>query len=131
MNTRFGKNGVIERCKGIEMLGILFGSPIGPEEFILEKQTHLRHHGITVGVGSSYFHCRNQIFLGIGTEHTDGQLRTGKNNGFGKSLEHKTQCRSRIRHGICAMKHNKSVELSVVVLNNEGNPLPGIRSDVR
>ena len=107
---------VVERFEGIESLGIDFDGTVATEQFAVEEDAYLRNHRMAVLVfRRCYLNGSHQVLLAVCTQFTDWQLATGQNHRFGKILEHETECRRGIRHGIGTVEDDKSVVVVIAV----------------
>lgn len=68
--------------------------------------------------GSSYFNGSDQVFLSVSSQYSDRKLASGQDDGFGQILQHETQGRGRISHGICSMKDDETIETVIIVLDD-------------
>ena len=124
-----GQLGIVVTAEGIEVVGTHLGAAIASPQIVLEQDGHFLHHGLAMRIhGRRHLQGRDQVFLTIGPNLADGQLRPGDNHGLVKILEHKAQCRCRESHRIGAVKHHKTVESVIVLLDSQRylGPMGGI-----
>jgi len=81
--------------------------------------------------GGGYLDAGQQIFLAVGTQDADGQLRAGQDDGLVQVFEHEAQCRSRVGHRIGAVQDDEARVLVVVVANDTHQSLPRLGIHVR
>ena len=116
---------IIVASERVEVVGTHLRASISAPQIVLEEDCHLLHHSIASLIGSrSHLQGGDQVFLAIGAHLTDRKLRSSDNHRLTQILQHKTQCRSRKRHRVGAMKHHKSIILIVVAFNGLCNISP-------
>lgn len=123
---------IVERTEGIEVFGVDFGSTVAAHQMVLEEDTYFRDNGTATGMmGGGYLNAGHEVFLAIGAQYANGQLRTGEDDRFVEPFEHETECRSCIGHGVGAMKDNETGVAVVIVADDAYQPAPGFGVHVR
>ena len=75
MYTGGSKYRIIVRAESVEVFRIYFGSAVAAHQVIFKKDTYFRYDRPSAGMtGGGYFNTRQQVFLTVGTKHTDGKL---------------------------------------------------------
>ena len=114
-----GQRRVVGRRECLELFAAEFLGTIAAEQGTLEIDADFGYHRHADTVlCCGYFDTGNQIFLAIGTQYADGQLRARQNHGLGKVLKHITERRGSISHRVGSMEHNETIVLVVVVDND-------------
>ena len=123
---------IVGRSERIELFARQFLGTIASEQQTLEVDAHFGHHGHADAVfGCSYLDARDQVFLAIGTQYTDGQLRTRQYHRLGEVLEHVTESRGSVGHRVGSVQHHKSVVLVIVIDDDACHVRPKGRIHVR
>ncbi|CDB12075.1 unknown [Bacteroides sp. CAG:633] len=123
---------IVVRAEGVEVFGIDFGCPVSAHQVVLEEDTYFGHDGAAVAVaGCGYLDAGQQVFLTVGTQHADGQLRAGQDDGLVQPFEHEAQGRGREGHRIGAVQDDEACILLVVVADDAYQPSPRFGIHVR
>ena len=127
-----GEYGIIERTESVEVFGIDFGGAVAAHQVILEKDAHFRYKGTSAGMPRcGDLDTRQQVLLAVRTEHADGKLRPGEDDGLVEPFEHEAEGRCCVGHGVRSMKDDKAGVPFVVVADDAYEFAPGIRIHVR
>ena len=98
---------------------------------MLEVQADFAHPRLAVFARQgSQFDGGDQVFLGVGAQMPDGELRAGKDDRFGQPREHETQRRSGIGHRIGAVQYHEAVVGLVTVAHHRSDLHPVGRGDI-
>ena len=125
VDAGFGQRRVIERTKSVEVFGVDLGGAVAAHEFILEEDAYFGDYRGAVGIfGGSYFDGGDEIFLAVGAQGADGELRAGEDDGFGEVLEHEAEGRGGVGHSVGAVQDDKAVEVVVVIVDYFDNLCP-------
>ena len=116
---------IVRRSESHQLVGGNLCGAIAPQEFSGKIQADLVCHPVC---GDE--HGIDEIVPAVTSKLAKGNLRTGKNNGFLQSLQHKGKCRSRVGHGVCAVKHHKTVVIVIAVANFSANVYPLLNRNV-
>ena len=123
--------GVVERLKGVELLGALFGGTVATQQMASEIDAHLGYEGMPFLIlRSSDLYGGNQVFLAIGAQLTDRQLGACEDDRLCQVLEHVGEGRGGIGHRIRTMQHHETVVTVVVVGDTMGDIRPAGRGHV-
>lgn len=132
VDAHLGQRRIVERAEGIEILRIDFGGTVAAHQLVLEEDADFGHHGRAVGAaGGGYLDGGDEVLLAVGTQHADGQLRTGQDDGFRQILEHEAQGTGRVGHGVGAVQDDETVVVVVVAADDFHNLGPEFRLHVR
>ena len=116
VHAHLGQRRVVGRHEGVEALGTDFGGAVAAQQVVAEEDTHLGYQRFAGAVfGGGYFDGGDEVFLTVGAQHADGQLRAGEDDGLVEVLEHEAQGRCRVGHCVGTVQHDKAVEQVVVV----------------
>ena len=116
-HTDFGQRRVVVGTKGVELRGFFLFGAVATEQYILKINAHFGDNRLAVVLRRRNLQGRNDVFAGVGAGHPDGQLSTRQNHGFLEVLEHKTQRRGGVGHGVGAVQNHKTVVKIVVAPN--------------
>ena len=131
LHAHSGEVGIIERAERIELLGVNLRCSVAAHQLLLEIDADLGHDGRAVFVlGSSNLDGGDEVLLAVGTELTDGQLRTCEDDGLAQVLEHEAEGRCRVGHRVCAMQDDEAVEAVVAVGNDANQARPMLQPHV-
>lgn len=87
--TDFCELRIVIALERIEVVGAHFGGAVASPEVVLEKYGHFLNHRGTVECGCG---CNleggNQVFLTIGADFANRELRTGDDDGLTEIAEH-------------------------------------------
>ena len=126
-----GQVGIVERLEGVELVGTLLRRAVAAHQVAVEVDTHLGHHRRAVlPFGCGHLNAGDKVFLAIGAQLANGQLRAGKDDGLRQVLEHERQGRGGVGHRVGAVEHNEAVVLVVVVGNDMGQLGPERRRHI-
>lgn len=125
VDADLGEWGIIERAECVEVFGVDFGGAVAAHQFVLEEDADFGDDGGAVGMFSGgYLDGGDEVFLSVGAEHTDGELRTGQDDGLCQVFEHEAEGRGGIGHGVGAVQDDEAVEAVVVVIDDFYNLRP-------
>ena len=125
------QRGEVERTKGVEALGIDLGGAVAAHQPALEEDAHFGHHGLALGIAcGGYLDARQEVFLAVGAELADGQLRTGDDDGLAHILEQEAQGRCGVGHGVGAVQQHETIIVGIVVGYDVGHLHPVARLHV-
>ena len=110
IDTGCGERRIIWRIECVESGGVDLGASVASVKVGVEADSHLRHYCVAFIVsGGGNFHCGYQILFSIGARLAYRKLAPGENYRLAEIVEHETQCRCTVRHGVGAVKNHKSV----------------------
>ena len=124
-----GELGIVEALEGVEVVGAHLGGAVATPQVVLEEDGDFLDAGATLLIdGGGDLEGGDKVFLAVGAHLTDGQLRTGDDDGFAQVLKHETQRRGGERHGVGAVQHDEAVVAVIALLDGEGDfaPVRGI-----
>lgn len=131
MSASLDDGRIVITLERIEALRMGLGGAVATHEFALEKDAHLAHEGLTVGLTcGGYLDGGKEVFLAIGAYLANGELRACEDDGLREVFEHKAQCRGGVRHGVCAVEDHKAIIVSIVVANDVCQLHPAFGGDV-
>ena len=117
--ARVCQRGEVVRAEGIEAFGVDFHGAVAAQQAAFEEDTHLRHHGSPVLIlCGGNFDAGQEIFLAVGAQLSDGELRAGDDNGFAEVFEHETQGRGCVGHRVRAVQQHEAV-VGIVMVGND------------
>ena len=124
-DSGLGQGWEVGRLEGLEALRIRLGAAVAAHQAGAEENRNFRNHGAAVRpLCCGDFDGGDEVFLAVRTRCAYRQLASRENHRFGEVLEHETQGRSGVRHGIRAMEHHKTVVIIVFVPDYQGELLP-------
>ena len=124
-DSRLGQGWEVGRLEGLEALRIRLGAAVAAHQAGAEENRNFRNHGAAVRpLCCGDFDGGDKVFLAVRARCAYRQLASRENHRFGEVLEHETQGRSGVRHGIRAMEHHKTVVIIVFVPDYQGELLP-------
>src|ERR1051326_3458717 len=109
MHARLRQLRVIAGLKSIELLRVEFMRAVTAVQFVFKVDAYLVHNGPAGLARGCDLNGGNKIFLSVSTDDADGQLRTGEHHGLAQILEHKTESRCRVRHGIRTVQDHEAM----------------------
>ena len=128
----FCQQRIVRRLEGLERLGVGLDAPVPPDELRPEEYADLGNHGVAFPVlGGGYLNGRYQVFPSVRPRNAYRQLAAREYDGFGESVQHETQGRCRICHGVGPVQYHEAVVGVIFLLYQPGQRLPHSRLHVR
>ena len=122
----------VEGAEGVEPLGVDFCCSVSSHQSVFEEDADLGHHGSSAAVGGCCdFDARQKVFLSVGAETPDGELRPRDDDRLSEILQHEAQRTGGVCHCVCAVEEHEAVIVLIVVADDVGNFHPVARLHVR
>lgn len=113
------QSGVVERPEGVEVFSIDFGGAVAAHQFVFEEDAYFGHDRGAVGMlGGGNLDGGDEILLAVGAQGTDGELRSGKDDGLRQVFEHEAEGGGGVGHGVRAMQDDETIEVVVIVIDD-------------
>ncbi len=123
--TDFGKRRIVVALECVEVVGTHLGGAVSAPQVVFKENRHFPNHRLARHVdGGGYLEGGNEVFLAVGPDLADGQLRAGDDDRLVEVAEHEGERRGCIGHRVGAVEHDKSVIFLIVMLDGARNLLP-------
>ena len=114
------------------MFRIALGAAIPAVEMLSEKYAYLGHHGAPVAVlCCCQFNGGQEVLLAVGAQDTYGELAACQDDGLVQVLQHETERRGSVGHGVGAVEYHEPIVAVIVCVDDPDQCGPQFGRHVR